>query len=511
MTDWTAGYIADIDYTFGYYPELNPQRVKQALLNVGLISPRIVTACELGFGQGLSTNIHAAASNIEWYGTDFNPAHAGFAQELAQVSGAAAHLYDEAFAEFANRPDLPDFDYIGMHGIWSWISDENRAVIVDFVRRKLKVGGVLYVSYNTLPGWGPFAPMRHLMTEHARIMGTSGQGIASRIDGAIAFSEKLLAANPTYATANPQLASRLQKMKEFDRHYLAHEYFNKDWHPMHFSTMAEHLAPAKLDFACSAYCLDHVNAVNLSASQQKFLTDIPDVMFREAVRDFMVNQYFRRDFWIKGARTLSSIEKEEMLTEQQVMLIADPAEVSLKVTGSLGEASLREDVYQPILDALADNKPKTMGALAAAVKGQGIANAQIQEAMLILSSSGKIAMLQDETARTATNEISDKLNAHLMSKARGGNEIGYLASPLTGGGVGVGRFQQLFLLATRENIQEPAELAAFAWNILVSQGHKLLKQGKLLASEEENLAELTEQATVFKEKSWPMYKRLGIA
>jgi len=44
---------------------------------------------------------------------------------------------------------LPDFDYIGLHGIWSWISDENRQVIVDFIRKKLKVGGVLYISYNT--------------------------------------------------------------------------------------------------------------------------------------------------------------------------------------------------------------------------------------------------------------------------------------------------------------------------------------------------------------------------
>ena len=69
------------------------------------------------------------------------------------ASGAAAKLFDQAFAEFCARPDLPDFDFIGLHGIWSWISDENRAVIVDFIRRKLKVGGVLYISYNTQPGW----------------------------------------------------------------------------------------------------------------------------------------------------------------------------------------------------------------------------------------------------------------------------------------------------------------------------------------------------------------------
>ena len=101
-----------------------------------------------------------------WWGTDFNPAQAGFAQELAVASGAGARLFDESFAEFCHRADLPDFDYIGLHGIWSWISDPNRAVIVDFVRRKLKVGGVLYMSYNTYPGWAPMLPLQHLSLIH---------------------------------------------------------------------------------------------------------------------------------------------------------------------------------------------------------------------------------------------------------------------------------------------------------------------------------------------------------
>ena len=39
MTDWTSGYVADIGYTYGYYPELNPLRAKLALTNAGLVCP----------------------------------------------------------------------------------------------------------------------------------------------------------------------------------------------------------------------------------------------------------------------------------------------------------------------------------------------------------------------------------------------------------------------------------------------------------------------------------------
>jgi len=46
--------------------------------------------------------------------------------------------------------------------------------------------------------------MRHLMTEHAEIIGAAGQGIVGRIDGALEFAEKLLGTNPLYSRANPQ-------------------------------------------------------------------------------------------------------------------------------------------------------------------------------------------------------------------------------------------------------------------------------------------------------------------
>lgn len=511
MSDWTAGYVADIGYTFGYYQELNPLRVKLAFLNAGLVYPEIGVACELGFGQGLSANIHAAGSITQWHGTDFNPAQAGFAQELAAVSGTNAKLYDEAFADFANRADLPDFDYIGIHGIWSWISDENRTVIADFIRRKLKVGGVLYISYNTQPGWAAFAPMRHLMTEHADIIGAEGHGIVSRVNGALDFSEKLLATNPAYARANPQIAERIQKIKEHNRHYLAHEYFNRDWHPMHFSTMAEWLEPAKLNYACSAHYLDHLDAINLTAEQQAFLNDIPDAMFRETVRDFMVNQQFRRDYWVKGARKLSALDQTEALGAQKIILVTHRPDVSLKTAGALGEASMSEAIYSPVLDVLADHKPRTLGQIEQAVKNKSVAFAQVIQAAMVLAGAGHLAAAQDDAVANKARKHTDKLNAYLISKARGSSDISYLASPVTGGGVTVGRFQQLFLLATGQGKKQPADWAQFVWQLLANQGQKIIKEGKTLESPEENIAELTLQATIFAEKQLPILKALGVA
>jgi SAM-dependent methyltransferase len=511
MNDWTAGYVADVGYTFGYYTELNPLRVQLAFLQAGLALPGQGTACELGFGQGLSANVHAAAGVFQWSGTDFNPSQAGFARELAAASGVSANLFDDAFADFCARVDLPDFDYIGLHGIWSWISDANRAVIVDFVRRKLKVGGVLYISYNTLPGWAAFAPMRHLLTQHALTMGADGAGIVSRIDGALSFADQLLATQPLYTRANPAVPERLAKVKEQNRHYLAHEYFNADWHPMYFADMARWLEPAKLTFACSANFLEHVDAINLTVEHQALLRDIADAHLRQTVRDFLVNQQFRKDYWVKGARKLSPLEQVEALRALRFVLIAPRSLVPLKVSGALGEASLSESVYNPVLDLLADHRPRSLGQLEQALAGRGLSFAQLLQAVLVLVGAGFVAPAQDDAQVGRTRKYCDKLNGRLQDKARSSGDIGFLACPLTSGGIPVGRFGQLFLLARAQGHKQPHDWAVFVLNILQAQGQRILKDGRALEGTDENLAELARQAIEFAETQLPMLKALQIA
>lgn len=510
MSDWTSGYVSDIGYTYGYYNELNPNRATLACLNAGYTPPPSGVHCELGYGQGLSVNVHAAASGSSWYATDFNPSQAAFAQSLASACGADAHLTDEAFADFCNRSDLPEFDSIGLHGIWSWISDENRSVIVDFIRRRLKVGGALYISYNTLPGWATFAPMRHLMTEHASVMGSPGKGVINRVDGALEFAQKLIDTNPMFARANPGVAERLKKVAEQNRHYLAHEYFNKDWHPMHFATMSDWLSPAKISFACSAHYLDHIDAINLTSEQQAMLKEIPDPTFKESVRDFMVNQQFRKDYWIKGSQKLSATEKAEQINKHRLVLTSAREDVALKITSSLGEANLSESVYGPVLDLMCDFKIRNIEEIATHLKVKDVTFTQVVQVAMVLIGLGHMSSVQKEEQISKATINASKLNKALIDKARHSADITALASPVTGGGIAVGRFQQLFLLAINQGKKQPQEWAQFAWKLLASQNQRLLKDGKAIETAEGNLEELTRQAKEFAEKRMQILKALHI-
>ena len=510
MNNWNQGYVTDVGYTYGYYTELNPLRVHLALLNAGISPPQggFQDACELGFGQGMSANIHAAASTTNWYGTDFNSTQAAFAQKISGTAAINAKLYDDAFAEFANRTGLPDFDFIGLHGIWSWISDLNRSAIVDFVRRKLKLGGILYISYNCMPGWAAMLPMRQLLNQYVSDMSAPATPITDRIDSALSFAERLVAIQPAFTKQNPQVAERLKRMKDQNRNYLAHEYFNKDWHPMPFSRIREWLTESKLQYATSAHFADQVDAINLNQEQIKFLNEIHDPAFKEQVRDFITNAQFRRDYWVKGMRKIETIERIDALRALRFVSLQPVEDFKFTVGGNLGEANLNEPAYKPVLDLMADGKIRTLGQIEQEAKIPNIA--QAAQMMTILAAKGTLGIAQDESTISKSKKSAIRLNQQITRISRTSNDLGAWASPVTGGGIAISRFHQLFLDAYARGTKSTSEYADEVWQLLLRQGQRLLKDGKPISDDEGNKAELNRQANEFQKKHLPVYKQLGL-
>ena len=504
MPDWNSGYITDINYTAGYYEPLNPLRARLAFACKGVAFPEIRTACELGFGEGVSIGIHAAASDAAWYGTDFNASQVNFARCLA---GDMADLRDASFEEFLEAPDLPDFDFIGLHGIWSWISPENQQRIVDFVRRKCRVGGVFYISYNVYPGWSAFAPLRHLAKLHYDSMGAPVNGVEARVKEAFSFLTRCAGVQPAFMTRNPVAAERLEHTSRLNARYLAHEYFNMFWEPVYFADMLKKLSEAKLNYACSAALLDQVANFNLSREQQEFLSAIPDPMLRESTFDFMINQQFRRDYWVRGARRLGRVEQARILRGLPVVLTS-PASLPLTFKCVRGEVKLEGKLYAAVLDCLADHRPHTIGELERHASENSFA--ELISAVLVLSGAGYVTAANSAETAEAVSGKCATFNRRVMESTRDNAGVSFCASPVTGGGVPVDRFEQLFLEAMSSGCADSAGMAGYAWRILEERGERLLREGAALESPEENLAELTRKAGDFLEKRMPLLKVLGV-
>lgn len=513
MQDWSNGYVADLDYTYGFYRELTP-----ALLAFGAFAKakgapdanQALTFCELGCGQGLSVNILAAANpQIEFYATDFNPAQVAGARRLAAEAGLSnAHFYDHAFADFDAEPSLPAaFDIIALHGIYSWISPENRAHIVEFIRRRLKPGGIVYISYNTQPGWANAMPLRRLLVDHAA---TRTGPIAPRIDDAIGFVDEMVKIGAGYFTQNTAVGPRFDRLRTMSRNYLAHEYFNRDWTPFYFQDVAAELSGAKLTFVGSAHLLDHVDAISLTGDQGAWLASQADPVRREGLRDFIVNQQFRRDIFVKGPLSLSFHESREGWLDLRFALSTRREDVGLTIPGRFGEVKLQEESYIPLLDGFAKG-PVQLRQLFATPQIAELGWARIMQAITVLVGAGHLQPCLSQKNEGKRRERTQALNKALIARAQSSGDIGFLASPVTGGGIQVARFEQLFLHALQQGKKEPEKWAESAWHAIRAQGQRLMKEGKAIETDEENLAMLNEQASDFEQKKLPVLKSLLIA
>ena len=275
---------------------------------------------------------------------------------------------------------------------------------------------------------------------------------------------------------------------------------------MHFAALAKWLAPAKVDFGCSAHLIDSITKINFSEAQRTLLEEIPDAVLKESVRDFMVNQQFRRDYWVKGARKLSPLERAEKLNEQRFILQQHADDISLKIKLPRGEGSLNQSVYGPIIELMSDYKIRSVREIVAGVASKGVESGQVMEAMMVLSSDGRALTAQNESAIEDAMARTQNLNNHLMQKARSAAEIHQLVSPVTGGGIPVGRFQQLFIHSLQNGKQTPDEWAQETLDLLLMQGQRIVKDGVTIDDKEQNLVELKKQAAEFAEKRLPILK-----
>lgn len=254
---------------------------------------------------------------------------------------------------------------------------------------------------------------------------------------------------------------------------------------------------AKLEFACSAVPLDLIPFLNFTAEQLAIIDGMPDLVLRESVRDLLSSQQFRREYWVKGRRKLPRQEQHDALRRERVMLATAPQDVPEGIRVPVGEVTLNKDIYGPILDCLARLGLPTIGELEACCSGRGMNIAQISQALVVLIGRGYVLSASDREAAMSCQRATGALNRHILNLGLMGRGVEFMASPVTGGGVSVNSIQQLFISGSMEGLNNPQALAEFAWKNLSLRGQKLLKEGKPIDTNDENVEELKVQAGKF--------------
>ncbi|KPK08652.1 MAG: hypothetical protein AMJ64_02870 [Betaproteobacteria bacterium SG8_39] len=504
---WADGYVVDIDYTQGYYRELAPVALRFTALLGGVQATDAdvaYTYYELGCGQGYSCALHAACNpRGRFYGVDFNPTHVHGARRLARECGVEnVEFLEKSFAELLEA-DLPEADIVALHGVHSWVSEENRRHIVEFLRRRLKSGGFVYVSYNCLPGLAQVQPLQRLLLEGAKL---SGSAPADRIRASLDFVGRLEKSGADYFHVNPLAKLRLAQLGSMDPSYIAHEYFNANWTPAYHADVADEMAGSKLSYVGSATVVENFEQFSIRPELAPLLALARDRTSAEMIKDYARNQMFRRDVFARGAPKANPAELEAMLGRARFCLARPRSLCTLTGKTPAGEISLQPETYGPVLDALA-RAPMTFDALARAPEAASLDRGRLRQAVFGHAALGNVwpaLPAEGEVARrAATQRFNDAVLARRMAQSRST----FLASPVLGSGVPVSFIDQMLLAAPRD----ARKAAEYAFDTLMTAPHKLEKDGKPVDDPTVARSMIEARARDFFGELLPYYRLVGVA
>lgn len=508
---WGAGYVVDVDYTHGFYNELTPSFLNFFALFHGVKAPEKdagpLTYCELGCGYGYTANILAAANpHIQFYANDFHPNHISGARALAKSAKLKnIRFYEDSFEEFLGRDDLPSFDYITLHGIYSWVSEENRKFIVEFIRKKLKLGGIVYISYNSMPGWAPVMPLRRLLGEYDQLQGTA-DGFLDRVTSSVQFAAKLKSIKALYFENNPKVGIRLEQFQSQSSRYLAHELFGTESKPFYFSDLMGEMSHAKLTWIGTANVYEAIDDLHLTEEQKDLLANIKNVAVRETLRDYLADQQFRRDIFIKGPTALSPTLAKQKWLDTRFIFLWREGDLPQSITGRNFKANFNLDIYTPLIEALRRG-PCSLRQLMSDPSLSKFELKAVIELLKYMVALGICYPCLDQEGYDERKLSTDAFNEAIARKAYYGNGLGYVASPVLGSGIALEASNQMLWLAFHKEAKDPL---GYAWGIMSQTGVRLRKGDQSLMTTDENLAELQAREAQFKKTVAPYLRSLGV-
>lgn len=136
----------------------------------GLSPPPVERARVLELGSGTGDNLLSIAASLphaHLLGVDLSSRQVAHSAARAEALG----LRHVAFRHLDLRdlpPDAGPFDYILVHGLYSWVAEPVRRAILQLCRDHLSPDGLAFVSYNARPGGYFTAMLRDLLLFHAR-------------------------------------------------------------------------------------------------------------------------------------------------------------------------------------------------------------------------------------------------------------------------------------------------------------------------------------------------------
>ena len=199
---------------------------------------------------------------------------------------------------------LGTYDYIIAHGFYSWVDEDTKDNFLRLCKEHLAENGILYISYNTYPGWHKMDSVRALLEFANKDIDSLNHREKVRHGKTVA--SKLGALMLEYDTVKNQQASFLQSLRQTLQKqdcYVGHDHLEPVNTPVYFHQCMDHMAEHGFTYLCDCdlnLSFPTVYDETLRTQLQELAPHDP--LAREQYIDFMLNTAFRKSlFTHKGA------------------------------------------------------------------------------------------------------------------------------------------------------------------------------------------------------------------
>ncbi|MBD9482126.1 class I SAM-dependent methyltransferase [Pseudomonas sp. PDM14] len=451
MPLWNEGYLAESVYPHHVQGEMSPSWLSAVLTALGQRAPDVAQPfryCELGCGQGLNALLLAASNPCgQFVAVDFNAQHIAHGRRQAQAAGLSNLEFLQAdFASLAAQPPGEGFDFIVLHGVYSWVSPANRQALRRFIALTLKPGGVVYLGYMSHPGLSAFASAQRLIWQTAQAAsGNEQQRLRAGLDALAQWQ----AAGAGYFVDHPDVARRLARQSSEDLGYLAHELLCEHWAPQHAAEVIADFAAIDCRFVGSATPLENIDELSLPAGCLSLLQGLDDPAQRETAKDIARNQAQRRDLYLRQAQALTASEhRQALLGSCWAVLPGAPADGPVLFDTRIGPVEGDVSLYGPLLQALGEG-PQSFAELARRPQLSGQIGL-LSGALQLLTWAGHAHPLRAGAVDVA---CCQRVNRVLAEGALHGSGYTHLAAPSLGAGIAANTLE---MASARVLLEHPA-------------------------------------------------------
>lgn len=299
-------HIADhydrTQYTSNAFFYSSPSHMRAAALLYGVESVPVENARVLELGCAAGGNLLPfvlAYPNAHAVGVDLSPAQIQQGQQVVQDLGIQnLHLHAMSLTDIDK--DFGEFDYIVVHGVFSWVPPEVHQAILRICRENLSPKGLAYVSYNTYPGWKAGDIVRDAMLLHSHAARSDDEKLASAKAMLTLLSDGLSAGNPLA----PSLRAAVNQLQKQSDYYIAHEYLETFNAPCYLLEFVGNAQQAGLTYVGDAEPHTEMSVTygqNVQLNHSVIALGQPKVL-RQQYLDFSIGRNFRKSLLVHQER-----------------------------------------------------------------------------------------------------------------------------------------------------------------------------------------------------------------